>query len=163
MHCFFLCVPNLACLKFCLRDNIPKNYFLGLLNRVSPPSVSASSWQEGADPTYKGKLSLLFLSLGIHLDTRCLNYCLLQVRFLMEIWVVYGDLVHLYRSIALLPHDLGPKGFYSGRDKSDLEGLTWTLTMIGASEGALPGVAGRIRNLTFHFEKWQRVLWLFCL
>jgi hypothetical protein len=25
---------------------------------------------------------------------------------------------------ALLPHDLGPKGFYSGRDKSDLEGVT---------------------------------------
>jgi hypothetical protein len=25
----------------------------------------------------------------------------------------------------------------------------------GASEGTLPGVAGRIKNLTFHFEKWQ--------
>jgi hypothetical protein len=34
----------------------------------------------------------------------------------------------------LLPHDLGPKGFYSGRHKSDLEGMTLHL----ASEGALP-------------------------
>jgi hypothetical protein len=32
---------------------------------------------------------------------------------------------------------LGPKGFYSGRDKSDLEGMTQTLMMIGASEGAI--------------------------
>jgi hypothetical protein len=40
-----------------------------------PPSVSASSGQEAADPTYKGKLSFLFLSLGAHLDTKCLNYC----------------------------------------------------------------------------------------
>jgi hypothetical protein len=52
-----------------------------------------------------------------------------------------------------LPQDLGPKGFYSGRDKPDLEGMTQTLTMIGASEGALPGAAGRIENLTSHFEK----------
>jgi hypothetical protein len=52
-----------------------------------------------------------------------------------------------------LPHDLVPNDFYSGRDKSGLEGMTQTLTMIGASEGALPGVAGRIKNLTFHFEK----------
>jgi hypothetical protein len=40
---------------------------------------------------------------------------------------------------------LGPKGFYSGRDKSDLEGMIQRLAMIGASEGALPGVAGRIK------------------
>jgi hypothetical protein len=52
-----------------------------------------------------------------------------------------------------LSHDLGPKGFYSGRDKSGLEGTTCTLAMAEASEGALPGVAGRIKNLTFHFEK----------
>jgi hypothetical protein len=25
--------------------------------------------------------------------------------------------------------------------------------MIGASEGALPGIAGKIKNLTFYFEK----------
>jgi hypothetical protein len=50
-----------------------------------------------------------------------------------------------------LPHD--PKGFYPGRDKSRLEGMTQTLTIIGASERTLPGVAGRIRNLSFHFEK----------
>jgi hypothetical protein len=35
--------------------------------------------------------------------------------------------------------------------------------MIGASDQALPAVAGRIKNLTFYFEKWQRVLWLLCL
>jgi hypothetical protein len=52
-----------------------------------------------------------------------------------------------------LPHDLCPKGFYSERDKCDLEGMTQTLTMIGASEGSLSGLAGRIKNLTFHFEK----------
>jgi hypothetical protein len=28
--------------------------------------------------------------------------------------------------IALLPYDLGPKVFYSGRDKFDLESMTWT-------------------------------------
>jgi hypothetical protein len=39
-----------------------------------------------------------------------------------------------------LPHDLGPKDFYS-----DLDGMTQTLTMIGASERALPGVAGKIK------------------
>jgi hypothetical protein len=37
---------------------------------------------------------------------------------------------------------LGPKSFYSGRDKSGFEGITMT----GASEGALPGTAGRIQN-----------------
>jgi hypothetical protein len=52
-----------------------------------------------------------------------------------------------------LPHDLGSKGFYYGRDKSGLEGMTQTLTKIGASEEALPGVAKRIKNLTSHFEK----------
>jgi hypothetical protein len=40
---------------------------------------------------------------------------------------------------------LGPKGFYSGRDKFGFECMTQTLTMIGASERALPGVAGRIK------------------
>jgi hypothetical protein len=48
-----------------------------------------------------------------------------------------------------LPHDLGSKGRYPGRDKSGFESVTQTLTMIGASEGALPGVVGRIKNLTF--------------
>jgi hypothetical protein len=42
----------------------------------------------------------------------------------MEIGVAHGDFVYLERSIALLPHYLGPKGFHSGRDKSDLEGMT---------------------------------------
>jgi hypothetical protein len=40
---------------------------------------------------------------------------------------------------------LGPKGFYSGRDKSELEGMTQALTMVGELEGALPGEAGRIK------------------
>jgi hypothetical protein len=31
--------------------------------------------------------------------------------------------------------------------------MTQTRTMVGTSEGALSGVAGRIKNLTFHFEK----------
>jgi hypothetical protein len=60
--------------------------------------------------------------------------------------------------MALLCHGLGPKGFHSGRDTFLLEGMTQTLAMIGASEGALPAVAGRIKNLTFYFEKQQRVL-----
>jgi hypothetical protein len=42
----------------------------------------------------------------------------------MDIWVTHGDFIHLKRSIALLPHDLDPKGFYSSTDKSDLEGMT---------------------------------------
>jgi hypothetical protein len=41
----------------------------------------------------------------------------------MEICIVHGDLIHLQRSIALLPHDLGLKDFYPGRDKSGLEGM----------------------------------------
>jgi hypothetical protein len=31
--------------------------------------------------------------------------------------------------------------------------MTQKWIMIGASEGALPGIAGRIKNLTFYFEK----------
>jgi hypothetical protein len=50
--------------------------------------------------------------------------------------------------VSLLPHDLGPKGFYSGRDKSALEDMTQTLTIVEASEEALPCIAGRIENLT---------------
>jgi hypothetical protein len=51
----------------------------------------------------------------------------------------------VWRTTALLPHDLGLKGSHSGRDKSGLEGMTQTLTMVGASEGALSGVARRIK------------------
>jgi hypothetical protein len=47
--------------------------------------------------------------------------------------------------IDFLSHDLGPKSFYSRRDKCDLECMTQTLIMIGALEGALPSVAGRIK------------------
>jgi hypothetical protein len=60
----------------------------------------------------------------------------------MEIWVAHEELLCLKISIALLPHDLGLKGFHSGRDKFGLEGMTQTLTMI-ASEGTLPSVARR--------------------
>jgi hypothetical protein len=56
----------------------------------------------------------------------------------ITIKVPHGDLV-------LSPHDLGFKGFHSGRDISGLEGMTQTLTMIGASEGDLTGVEGRIK------------------
>jgi hypothetical protein len=42
----------------------------------------------------------------------------------ITIKVPHGDLVHWYRSIASLPHDLGPKGTYFGRDKFGLEGMT---------------------------------------
>jgi hypothetical protein len=31
--------------------------------------------------------------------------------------------IFLPRLIALLPHDMGPKGFYPRRDKSGLEGM----------------------------------------
>jgi hypothetical protein len=34
----------------------------------------------------------------------------------MEIWVAHDLFVEIN---ILLPHDLGPKGFHSGRDKSD--------------------------------------------
>jgi hypothetical protein len=40
---------------------------------------------------------------------------------------------------------LGFKGFYRGRDKVGLDGMTRTSIMIGASEGALPGVEERIK------------------
>jgi hypothetical protein len=44
----------------------------------------------------------------------------------MEIWVAPRDLIHVLSFLALLSHGLGSKSFYSGRDKSDLEGITWT-------------------------------------
>jgi hypothetical protein len=36
----------------------------------------------------------------------------------MDTWVA------LLRSIALLPHDWGSKGFYPGRDEAVLQGMT---------------------------------------
>jgi hypothetical protein len=42
---------------------------------------------------------------------------------------------------------------YSGREKFGLEGMTQISTMIGASEGALLSIAGKINNLNFYFEK----------
>jgi hypothetical protein len=45
----------------------------------------------------------------------------------------------------MLPHDLGLKGFYPGRDKYGLEGMTQTLTMIGASEGDPVRCSSRIK------------------
>jgi hypothetical protein len=59
---------------------------------------------------------------------------------------VLGDFVHLQRSITLLLHDLGPKVFYPGRDKSGLEGMTRTCILTGVSERALSGIAGRVKN-----------------
>jgi hypothetical protein len=47
--------------------------------------------------------------------------------------------------IALLSHDLGPKGFYTRRNKSGLEGMTQMWTLIGATEGALLGVVAKIK------------------
>jgi hypothetical protein len=87
----------------------------------------------------------------------------------MEIWVAHGDLIFLQILITLLPHDLGPKGFNSEREKFGLEGMTQTLTMTGASEGALPGVAGRIklfilksdRESYCYFSYRCLYLWLF--
>jgi hypothetical protein len=76
----------LACLNFPMRDKILKKCFWGCWGvGVLFFSESASSWQGSADPTYKGKLFLLLLSLGAHLDTGCLNYCPAQSRSLMEI------------------------------------------------------------------------------
>jgi hypothetical protein len=42
----------------------------------------------------------------------------------MEISVAHGDFIDLQRSISLIPHDLEPKGFSPGRDKSGLEGMS---------------------------------------
>jgi hypothetical protein len=39
---------------------------------------------------------------------------------------------------------LNPIGLYSGRDKSYLEDMTWTLTIIGTSEDILPGVTRKV-------------------
>jgi hypothetical protein len=38
--------------------------------------------------------------------------------------VSHGDLICLLSLIVLLSHDLDPKGFYSGRDESDLGSMT---------------------------------------
>jgi hypothetical protein len=79
--------PNISCLKFPERQ-YSKKFFFGKQYLLRAEGV--------ADRTYKGKLSLLFLSLGTHLDTRCLNYCPAQLlRFCMEIWVSHGTLICL--------------------------------------------------------------------
>jgi hypothetical protein len=70
-----------------------------------------------ADPTYKGKLSLLFFPWDLF------GHKVSELLFI-TIKVPHGDLVHWYRSIASLPHDLGPKGTYFGGDKFGLEGMT---------------------------------------
>jgi hypothetical protein len=67
-----------------------KKFFFGVAEGSGPSSVSALSRQRMADPTYKGK-SLLFLSLGAHLDTRCPNYCPAQSGLLLEISSVCND------------------------------------------------------------------------
>jgi hypothetical protein len=67
--------------------------------------------------------------------------------------IAHGHLLHFQKLTALSCRGLGSKGFHSGRHKFGLEGMTRTSTMIGASDQALPAVAGRIKNLTFYFEK----------
>jgi hypothetical protein len=69
----------------------------------------------------------------------------------MELCVPHGGLLPLQRSIALLPLDFSPKGFYSERDKSGLEGMTQTLTMIRALEGAPARCSRKDRESTFSF------------
>jgi hypothetical protein len=92
---FFLWVSHLPCLNSPSETIFQNILFWGFEGEGGLFLVSASSWQGAADPTYKQKLSLLFFSLGIHLDTRYLNYCPLQLRFLMEIWIAHGYLVNL--------------------------------------------------------------------
>jgi uncharacterized protein (DUF58 family) len=53
--------------------------------------------------------------------------------------------------IALLLHDSGPKGFYPGRDKSGLEGMIRTLTMIEASEGTPARYSRKDKKSNFSF------------
>jgi hypothetical protein len=44
-----------------------------------------------------------------------------------------------------LPYNWGPKDIFPERDKFCLEGMKQTLKVIGTSEVALPGVAGKIK------------------
>jgi hypothetical protein len=74
----------LVCLKFPLRDNIPKTFLFGIAEVGWFIFSICFELTRGSKPTFKGKLSLLFLSLGAHLDTRCMNYCPAQSAFLME-------------------------------------------------------------------------------
>jgi hypothetical protein len=48
------------------RQYSKKFFFGGVAEEGGPSSVAALSWQGTIAPTYKGKLSLLFLSLGAH-------------------------------------------------------------------------------------------------
>jgi hypothetical protein len=113
---------TLACLNFPMRDKILKKSEVAAEGLFSS-SESALSWQGAAEPNYKGKLSLLLL---------CQSSFRHKVTPFVWIIVPYGDHgcswsqsdVCLQRSVALLPHDLGPKGFYPGRDKYGLEGVT---------------------------------------
>jgi hypothetical protein len=138
----------LACLKFFLQDKILKKSFWDCWRAGVPfSSQSALSWQgQQTLPTKEivSPTSFLWGSFG-HKVSESLS---------STIKVAHGALVHLQRLTVLMPHDLGPKGFYPRRGKSGLEGMTWTLTMIRASEGALLGIAGRIKYLTFYFKKW---------
>jgi hypothetical protein len=82
----------------------------------------------------------------------------------MEIWIAHGDLICLWRLIALLSHDLSPKGFYSGRDKSDLEGMTSTFNNDRSIRRGTGRCGRKDKESNFSFLKNGRgSLWLLCL
>jgi hypothetical protein len=114
-----------ACLKFSLKDNIPKNSFLGgtEFRRQSIFSICFKLTRDSRPYLQREIVSPIFSPWGSfgHKVSELLPN---TVKVLHEIWVARGDLICLQRSIALLPHDLDPKGFYSGRDKFGLEGIT---------------------------------------
>jgi hypothetical protein len=84
----------LVCLKFPLRDNIPKQFFLGFAKRGWSFFSICFKLTRGSRPYLQGEI-VSPISLGVHLDTRYLNYCPAKLRFLMEIWIAHRDLVCL--------------------------------------------------------------------
>jgi hypothetical protein len=90
---FLLWVPNLACLKFPLRENIPKKPFLGVAEGRQSIFNICFELTRSSRPYLQGKIvSPIF---PLWLIWRCLNYCPLQLWFIIEIWVAHKDLICL--------------------------------------------------------------------
>jgi hypothetical protein len=78
-------IPNLACLKLPLRENIPKMLF-GIVEGGGPSSVAASSSQGTVDPTYQKYCPFPIAVPGdLNSECCCLNLCPAQARLFMGI------------------------------------------------------------------------------
>jgi hypothetical protein len=80
--------PNFSLSRFPLKDKILKKSLRLLRGWRSLFLLNLLQADKGQQTTYKGKLSLLFLSLGVHLDTRHSPGFSWKSRLFMEISIV---------------------------------------------------------------------------